>query len=535
MKEQSTTKGFAILSAAGMMVKVLSLLYIPFLIMIIDNEGYGIYGATYQVYAFMFVITNSGIPVAISKLISELTAVGNYKDAVKSFKIARFILLILGILMSLIMFIFAKPLAELVKYNKAYLSLLTLSPAILFTSVASAYRGYFQGRANMTPTAVSQVIEQVMNTIFSLAFAAYFVKFGLEAGCAGATIGTSVGALISAVFLMYYYERNKKFKVPKGYFNEEIRRFTTKQLIRKIIKYGVPITICVGMTYAGNLVDVYNTKARLMAGGITDVNASILAGFLFKYQSLLNVPIAIISSLSAAILPAISGAIAVKNKKLARDKINYSFRLCFLIAVPCAVGLASLSDPIYNMLKFRGGAFIMAYGSIVLVLMAIMQIQTTILQGIGKLFTSTFYSVIGIVFKIVSNYFLIAIPKINILGAVAGSIIGFAIPIILNHRIIKKSLNLKLSLLVHSVKPIIASILMGVLAFGTHYALNFLFSFIHKGYFSNMIATVIAIGVAVVIYGFGLVLLGGIRREDLNLLPSKLTRLIPKFILDKVK
>lgn len=105
MKEQSTTKGFAILSAAGMMVKVLSLLYIPFLIMIIGGEGYGIYGATYQVYTFIFVITNSGIPVAISKLISELAAVGNYKDAVKSFKIARFILLILGILMSLVLLI----------------------------------------------------------------------------------------------------------------------------------------------------------------------------------------------------------------------------------------------------------------------------------------------------------------------------------------------------------------------------------------------------------------------------------------------
>lgn len=535
MKEQSTTKGFAILSAAGMMVKVLSLLYIPFLIMIIGGEGYGIYGATYQVYTFIFVITNSGIPVAISKLISELTAVGNYKDAVKSFKIARFILVILGILMSLVLLIFANPLAELVKFNKAYLSLLTLSPAILFTSVASAYRGYFQGRANMTPTALSQVIEQIINIIFSLGFAVYFMKFGLEAGCAGATIGTSVGALISAVFLMYYYESNRRFKVPKGYINEEVRRFTTKQLLRKIVKYGVPITICVGMTYAGNLVDVYNTKSRLMVGGITEVNASILYGWLVKYQSLLNVPIAIISSLSAAILPAISGAIAVKDKKLARNKINYSFRLCFLIAVPCAVGLASLSAPIYDMLKFRGGEFIMAYGSVVLVLMAIMQIQTTILQGIGKLFIATLYSVIGIVFKITSNYFLIAMPKINILGAVVGSIIGFAIPIVLNHRIIKKSLNLKLSLWIHSIKPIIASAVMGALAFGTYYILSLVLGYIHKGYVTNTIATVIAIGVGGLTYGFGLVILGGIRRDDLNLMPSKLTRLIPQFVLNKMR
>lgn len=535
MKEQSTTKGFAILSAAGMMVKVLSLLYIPFLIMIIGDEGYGIYGATYQVYAFIFVITNAGIPVAISKLISELTAVGNYKDAVRSFKIARFILVIIGIFMSVVLLVFAKSLAELVKYNKAYLSLLTLAPAILFTSVASAYRGYFQGRGNMTPTAVSQVIEQVMNTIFSLAFAAYFMRYGLEAGCAGGAIGTSIGALISAVFLMSYYEKNKKFRVSKGYLNQEIKRFTTKQLVRKIIKYGVPITICVGMTYAGNLVDVYNTKVRLMAGGISEVRATILYGFLTKYQSLLNVPIAIISSLSAAILPAISGAIAVNNKKLVKNKINYSFRLCFLIAVPCAIGLASLSDPIFNMLKFRGGSYIMTYGSVVLVLMAVMQIQTTILQSIGKLFTATLYSVIGIVFKIIANYFLIAIPSINILGAVGGSVIGFIIPIFLNHRIIKKSLSLKVNLLVHSIKPILASVVMGILAFGVHYSLNLLFSFIHKGYFANLVATIIAVGVAVFTYAFGLVILGGIKKEDLNIIPSRLTKLIPQFIINKIR
>ena len=146
MKEQSTARGFAILSAASMMVKILSLLYIPFLRKIIGDEGYGIYGASYQVYAFVFVLANSGIPVAISKLISELIAVKNYKDAIRGFKIARFMLLIIGIIMSIGMLIFAAPLANSVHYKEAYLSLLTLSPAILFTSIASAYRGYFQGQ-----------------------------------------------------------------------------------------------------------------------------------------------------------------------------------------------------------------------------------------------------------------------------------------------------------------------------------------------------------------------------------------------------
>lgn len=535
MKEQSTTKGFAILSAAGMLVKILSLLYIPLFRHIIGDEGYGISGVSLQVYVFVFVLTNAGIPVAISKLVSELIAVKNYKDAVKGFKIARFALLILGLVMFILLIAFSHPIARLIHYDKAYLSILTLAPAILFTSIASAYRGYFQGRGNMTPTAISQVIEQTANIVFSIIFAVYLIKFGVEAGVAGGSIGTSCGALASATFLIFYYQKHRKFRIPREETEMCKRRLTTKQLLKRIVKYGVPITMCVGMTNAGNLVDVYNTKVRLMAGGISDTKATIWYGYLTKYQQLMNVPITIISSLSMAILPAISAAVALKDKYNVKQKINYSFRLCFSIAIPCAVGLAVLSDPIFKMLKFAGGSYIMKYGSVVLVLMSIMQIQTTILQSIGKLFIATAYSVLGICFKIAVNYFLIAIPRINILGAIVGSTVGFLVPIILNHRVIRKTLNIKLSLFVHAIKPVIASAAMGVVVFIVHYGFNFVFNVLHKGYFADTLATVISIGIGGITYLFLLIVIGGIKREDLDSMPRKLMILIPNFILRMVK
>lgn len=535
MKEQSTTKGFAVLSAAGMIVKVLSLLYIPFLKGIITDEGYGVYGAAYSVYVFIYVITNSGIPVAISKLISELTAVKNYKDAVKSFKISRFILLLIGSFMTILMILFAGTLSKAVHYDKAYLSILALSPAILFTSIASAYRGYFQGWGNMVPTAVSQVIEQIINTIFTLVFAALLMKYGIEAGCAGGTIGTSLGAFVSASYLIMYYERHKKIKVPRGYNEIEIRRYTSKQILRKIANYGIPITICVGMTYAGNLIDVGNTKARLMAGGVPEAYASTLFGYLVKYQQLLNVPIAIVTSLAVTILPAISSAAALKDKKQVRDKIKYAFRLCFLIAIPSAFGLAVLSGPIFSMLKFGEGSFLMKYGSIVLVLMAIMQIQTTILQSIGKLYTATVYSVIGIVCKIVANYFLIAIPEINILGAVYGSIIGYVIPIILNNRMLKKSLGVKFSMLNQGLKPVLSSLFMSVVVYLIYFSINLLSGIVHVPYLINALATVISITLGIYSYLFCLILTAGVTKDDFEYLPAKFARVIPKFMMERVR
>ncbi|MCH3963913.1 MAG: polysaccharide biosynthesis protein [Clostridium sp.] len=531
MKEQSTTRGFAVLSAAGMITKVLSLLYIPFLLKIIGDVGYGIYGASYQIYTFMFVMTNSGIPVAISKLISELTAVGNYKDAVKSFKIARLMLVVMGSLMCVLLIVFAMPLATLTKYKNAYLSLISLAPAILFTSLSSAYRGYFQGNGNMTPTAVSQVIEQFLNIAFSLAFAAFLMKYGVEAGCAGSTIGTSLGALMSASFLMFCYNRYRK----RQNMAEGIKRISQKQIVRKIINYGIPITLCVGMTYAGNIVDLYNTKSRLMFGGFTDDSATILYGLLTKYQQLLNVPIAIISSLSAAILPAISAAAVVKDENGVRNRINYSFRLCFLIAIPCAVGLAVLSDPIFYLLKFGIGSYIMACGSIVLVLMAVMQIQTTILQGIGRLYAATIYSVIGIACKIAVNYYLIAIPGINILGAIVGTVIGYLIPIILNHRMIKKSLGIRINMAAHAVRPVISSGAMGAIVFVTYYVLNRITGLISIAYVSNAVSTILSIIVGILAYTFMMVIIGGITAKDLANMPESMKKFIPQFILARIK
>lgn len=533
MKEQSTTKGFAVLSMAGMLVKVLSILYIPILMKIVGEEGYGLYGASYQIYAFIFVLANSGVPVAISKLVSELAAVGNYRDAVRAFKIARFILVFIGVVMTLSLMIFAAPLSKITHYKGVYLSLINLSPAILFTSIASAYRGYFQGRGNMTPTAVSQVIEQIVNTIFTLVFAAYLIRYGVEVGCAGGTMGTSLGALASASFLIMCYGRNNKFKVPKGALKVNNARFTTRELIRKIIMYGLPITLCVGMTYAGNIVDLWNTKTRLMVGGISESRATILYGYLIKYQQLLNVPISIISSLSMAILPAISAAVAIKNGKKIKDNINYSLRLCFLIAIPCTVGLSVLSGPVFSMLKFGKGSYIMTWGSVVLVLMSIMQIQTTILQSIGKLFTATFYSIIGIIIKICINYYLISIPRINILGAVGGSILGFIIPITLNHRIIKKSLDVKVSLVGHAVKPILASAAMGIVVFFVYFCINHILFFIKFEYIINALSTIVSIIAGIVAYGFILVLVGGIDSRDIQSMPTTVTRFIPKFILAK--
>ncbi len=539
MEKQSTNKGFAILSAAGIIVKVLSLLYLPFLIDIIGGSGYGYYSKAYQIYVFIYVITNTGIPIAISKLISELTAVKNYKDAVRSFKLARLLIFGLGLVMTIIMLLIAYPVTVNMHARKVYIGVLTLAPAILFTSISAAYRGYFQGRGNMTPTAIAQIIEQVVNTIFTLVFAALFMKYGLAAALAGGTLGTTLAAIISAGYIVIYYKRHNKFKVLKADKYIEVERYSNKQLLRKIINYGVPITLCVSMTYLGNLVDAVNTSIRLIASGkYNDISSNALYGNLSKYQQLINVPIAIITALSVAILPAIASVAILNNKEAVKNKIDYSLRLCFLIAVPSAVGLAVLSDPVFKLIfpHNQQGAHLMKIGAVVIVLMAVVQIQTSILQGIGKLYTATIYAAIGIVAKITANYFLIVRPSINISGAVYGSIIGFSIPLILNHIMIRKTLKVKISLLSHAIKPVASAAIMGLIVYFAYTYLYMGLSDLTSHYLiSNAVSTFMAVIIGMYIYTFGLILIGGIKKQDLNSIPNKVTRLLPKRMLARIR
>lgn len=537
MKEQSTAKGFAILSMATILGKILSLLYLPFLVKILGGNGtYGIYYAAYQIYVFIYVLTNAGIPVAISKLVSEFIVVKNYRDAVKSFRMSRFVLVIIGFSMSFILFFAARLFSNLMKVPQAYLAVIALSPAILCTSVSSAYRGYFQGRGNMTPTAISQLMEQLLNTILSLIFAAMLLKYGEAAACAGATVGTTVGAFVSAIYLIVAYERNKHFRIPKEYYEKQTIKHTNKQILTKIANYGVPITVCVGMQNAGNLVDTSITMSRLLAGGIKYDMAKALLGTIGNYQTLINVPIAIISSLAVTILPSISASAAIRDKKVLIQKINYAFRICFLISVPSAVGLSILSLPVYKLIYPIEGFRLMFYGSVVLIFMSLVQIQTSILQGIGKIYNVTIYSIIGIIVKIFADYILVAMPQVNVYGTVVGSVLGFSTTIFLNYRLIKKSMKIRVRMLRHAVKPLVASIIMGGAVCIVYSVINFLMGRImKKPYLDNLVAVTFAIVAGVFVYFIFLALIRGIRKSDLNSLPNKMKRLIPKSIMSIVR
>ncbi len=544
----TATGGFAVLSAAGLIVKMLSILYVPVLLAILGEEGSGVYAASYQVYVFVYILTNSGIPIAISKLVSELSALNNHRDALRSFRIARSLLIVAGIATALLMLFTAKPLSAALNFNKARMAILALSPSLLFTSIASAYRGYFQGRGNMVPTALSQVLEQVVHMVFTVIFAASFLQYGLEAACAGGAAGTSIGALFSAGFLIIYFNKYSKkisgspliapLKQNGDIAEAPVKRHSYRHLAGRLVQYGIPITLCIGLQYAGNLVDLWNTKARLLVAGFSDEGASILYNYLYKYQQLMNAPISVVSALSAVVLPAVAAAAVLKNREMMESRIRYAFRLCMMVVLPSAAGLALLANPVFEVLRFGEGSYIMAYGSTVLVLLSLVQIQTVILQAAGKLYMATVNLVSGITLKIIINYFLISIPGINITGAIIGSLAGYLLPVILNMFLIRKKLMIRSSVADSAFKPLVSSAFMALcvtLVFAVMMKVSNLLSDGYSGYIRMVVITVISVFAGVAAYIYSMALIGGITKDDILQLPERARRLIPRHINALIK
>ncbi|HEX9026277.1 MAG TPA: polysaccharide biosynthesis protein, partial [Clostridium sp.] len=410
MEEQSanssSNRGFLILSIAGLLTKVISVFYIPLLQRIIGLDGYGIYQNCYEVFLFVYAVTNLGTQPAIAKVVAELTALGKSNDAVRTLKIARTLLALVGAILTIFLMLFAFPIGRAIGNPAASYGILMLAPSIFVTSILSSYRGYFQGKNSMTAIAISQVLEQVINIIISLTCAFFLVKISIEYGSAGGTVGTSIGALVACLYMVYIYGK-KKFEEDSIEAQGTNKRIRTKHIIKKLIKYGLPITLCSGLQNFGSLVDMVNVNSRLAVAGFNLQESQVLYGVLGRYKTLLSVPLIIVTALGTTVLPAIVTAMALKDKKEIRRKTTFAFRMIFIITIPAAIGLSSLGREVFELLYGTDQGFeLMVMGSVVLILMAVVQIQTVILQSMNKLYFVLGTFSIGIAFKIIANYIL---------------------------------------------------------------------------------------------------------------------------------
>lgn len=525
IKEQSMAKGFAVLSVASILVKILSLFFIPIIRSLMGGSaGYQVYYSAYQVFAFVYVLATAGLPVAISKVVTELMTGTDHRQSKRAFRIARLAMMLLGTILTLVLLIFAKPIATATGYEESWLGIAFIAPNILLCSVLSAYRGYLQGLKNMTPTAISQVAEQCVHLFVSIVAVLLLRNKGVVWMVAGASIGTLAGSVVALLVVYYYYRMQCSADQFRTVIcSGENRKTERNQYIRLLVAYSVPITLSAAIQYGGNLIDVFIVKGRLLAAGLQEGLAETLHGDLSAARQLINVPSSLVTALCVSVLPIIAGLYVQKKKKAAAARAEYAFKLCFIVAVPCTVAMCVFAKPIYQLLGFGDNYQMLMYMSFSVLLMGIVHLQSSIMQSVNLLYASAAFMGVSVVIKAIFNYLLIGIPGLNIFGAVLSTYISYLVPIFLNNQMLIQKRGLKVRIFSTLAPSVIGSAVMLVPSVPCYILLSKLFG---ASYFANLISFVLAAVVAVVAYFAVMVKIGGIYKEDIDSISPKISRLL---------
>ncbi|MCL2708892.1 MAG: polysaccharide biosynthesis protein, partial [Defluviitaleaceae bacterium] len=434
------------MAAASLFVRFIGFLYRLPLTTLIGDEGNAYYAAGYNIYTFALILSSMGLPAAISKLVSERIALKQFKNAHEVFRVAMKIAMIGGAACSIFLALGAGWLARVTGYPEAVYAIRTLSPTIFIVAVMAVYRGYFQGMNTTVPTAVSQAVEQVFNAVFSIWLAyLFFDAAKIEFSAAGGTAGTGVGAVAGLLVIVGIYallskdikaridgEQRRMFH-SRSFSSYDVKRpnernrFDENQrvLAKEIIKIAFPIIIGTAIFSIANFIDMTMAQSRLEASGAFDYGEiKVLYGqFTGKYVLLTTLPVSLSTALAVAAVPSIAGSKMVSDHAAVKGKINMALRLSMIVSIPAAVGLGVLSDPILKLLipRHPEGGILLRYGVAAIIMLALVQTVTGILQGIGKVNVPVVGALLGTLLKVPLNYFLIANPKINIIGAVLSS------------------------------------------------------------------------------------------------------------------
>lgn len=530
-KKNTFFGGAAILAAGLIIVKLIGALYKIPLGNILGEAGFSDFNSAYYIYSLLITVSTGGLPVALSKMISEAHAQGRYNQVNKTFRVAFSTFFILGTISFCLMFFFPKQLAGLINNEQSWYSIRALAPAIFFLCPLSAMRGYFQGHAIMTPTAVSQIIEAVGKLVIGLSLATALLSASSNESLAasGAICGVSVGCGLGMLYTFICF-RSKRREYSVG--ND--RPQSSKKIFSTLLQLAIPITLGSSVIGLVNLIDTSMIYGRLQdAAGFTLLQARSLKGVYDQAVTLYNLPSSFMVPITASIIPAVSAAQAVHNRKLGAQISETALRTTALLAIPAGVGLCVLSRPIMRLLypstDVELGGWILSILAIAVVFVCFMLVCNAIMQAHHLVIIPMITTIIGCLFKLPINYILVGNRQINIKGAPVSILVCFGLIAIMDLVIIKRTLPRSLSLVRAFGKPLVSALVMGLAVWACYgLASSFLSGADGLSNSANAVATLFSVAVGGTVYLVLVVALRAISPQDLKFMPKgdKIGRLL---------
>lgn len=516
MSKEVFLKGALILTVAGIIVKVIGSVNRIFLSRLLGGEGIGLYQMAYPIYLLALSVSSAGIPVAISIIVAEKLALGDFKGANRVFRISRAVLVATGLFFSILLYTGAGWLIDnhYVRDPRAYYAIAALAPAIFFVTILSSYRGYFQGMQQMLPTGFSQIMEQLLRVITMVAFAYLLLPQGLEYAAAGASFGAGPGAVAGLMVLMYFYWRERKPFKAKMETQPEMQQESGFSIIRRIVKLALPVSLANIMLPVVSSIDLLIVPQRLEVAGYTVEQATELYGYLTGMAvPLVNMATILTASLAASLVPAVSEAFTLGQKDVIYDRARTAMRIANIITIPAFVGMWLLATPISTMLYATPNAGVpIAISALGIFLLGIHQVTTGVLQGLGHTAIPVINMIISAVVKVILSWILTAVPSLGIIGASWATIADFGVAAVLNiffvYRYVGFAIDVKDTLLTGA-----AAAAMGVASLG-------LYSLMSAHGIGNTLSTLVAISAGGGLYGLILILTGSIGESEINRVPK---------------
>ena len=517
MKKQSFLGGAAVLALATAIVKVIGMFFKIPLQMVIGEAGYGYFTTAYDIYSVLLMVSTTGLPVAMSRMISEAQALDQHTQIKKIYKVSFAVFMTIGLVGFAGMAIFCKQLATLLGQQDAWYAVLALSPAVLFVCVISSYRGFFQGQSNMMPTSISQVMEALCKLFIGLG-AAWFIMYqwnDVPMAAGGAIIGVSIGTVVASVYLAAKHKKADRLLTQSGGAVK-----TGKETLRQLLAIAVPITIGSAGLQLINLLDAIIYMHRLKgAAGFTQAEADVLKGIYNYCQTIFNLPCSFITAITISAIPAITAHLATQNNRGVHMVESSAIRIMGLIAMPCALGLACLSAPVYQLLSSYTESSlltarpVLAILGIAVIFNCLVLVTNAIMQAHGDVTTPVINMLIGGVIKVIINYILVGNSDIHIIGAAIGTLCCYAAITIMNLIAMRRKINFTISVPKVLAKPLLAAVIMGVVAILTYRGIGMVLD-------SQRLCCLMAIAIAAVVYGGLVVVLKIITLDDCALLPK---------------
>ncbi len=524
-KGQNFLQGTAMLAMATALVKVIGAVYKIPLNAIIGEQGFGYFNTAYEIYNVLLMISTAGLPVAMSRMISQANSLENYNQVRQIYTTARSIFLTLGIVGSLFMTLFCRQLAEFQNQPDAWAAIGFLGPCVLLICIMSTFRGFFQGQGNMLPTSISQVIEAIVRLVVGMSAALLLLKTtdSIPLAAGGAILGVTASCLLSSMYLFGCFHKHYR-DLPQS----QDTPWTFRATARGLLVIAVPITVGSACLQVITALASKIYMGQLLASGVTQKAADTMRGIHVMTQTIFNMPCAFITPITVSIIPAITAQITLGNHQEARATEESAARLTGLMAIPCAIGIAVLARPITALLggytgeKLELAAKLMTILGICILFNAIVLLTNAIMQAHGHVTRPVIHMVAAGCLRLVAVYILSGIPDIGIVGAPISNLSCYVVIAVLNLWAMRSMLPDCPAILKNALRPMLSGLLMGAFAYGSYRLL------LQLGLTSRLILCAVPVAIGAVVYFAAIVLLKVLTKEDCMLLPkgAKIAKLL---------